>query len=86
MIELIKKTWSVWVVGAILVGLIGFVSLYGMTYATDYTPSYSASQEKGMSPCPICKKSTKDSQLAWQGMCEKCYKDYKYTQELYDAI
>lgn len=68
---------------AIIVACAGFVvSLGAETSAT--TPL--TAEEKISSPCPICGKSTKDTQLAWQGMCEKCYKDYKYTQELYDAI
>lgn len=68
---------------AVVVACFGF--MFSMGAETSATTPLTA-EEKISSPCPICGKSTKDTQLAWQGMCEKCYKDYKYTQELYDAI
>lgn len=68
-----------------IVVVVIFLALIGSCFGGGSSSSSSSSKE-----CPVCGRTYTNSDdkhsIAWRNMCERCYSNYKYSQDLKDEL
>lgn len=74
--------------GTIVITILGIIVIIGIIgFLSDL---FKDSNETKTETCPICYKTYTNGDdlhsIAWTGMCEKCYENFKYKQEIQEEL
>ena len=71
--------------GSIFLAIVAVVIILALIGSCSGGGSSSSSKE-----CPVCGRTYTNSDdknsIAWRNMCERCYSNYKYSQDLKDEL